>query len=255
MIQRQFILLFFSFLFTVFVVEAQYKIPEKPKFQTSVYDYINLLTKEQKNSLEKKLISYSDTTSTQMVIVIIPSTEGENIAYLAANWGEKWGIGQKEKDNGILILLSKKDRKVTIASGKVTEGKLTDLMSTRIIESRMIPEFKMGNFYKGLNKGADGIFEVLTGEFKESKKRRPKQKESDGWGFFPFLIILILIIIFGNRGGRWRRRSAAGVLLDAVILSSLGRAGSSSGGSFGGGGFSGGFGGGSFGGGGATGSW
>ena len=106
-----------------------FKIPEKPSFQTSVYDYVNLLTKEQKSSLESKLVRYSDTTSTQIVVAIIASTEGENIAYLAANWGEKWGIGDAAKDNGILVLLAKDDRKITIQSGKGVEEFLTDFQS------------------------------------------------------------------------------------------------------------------------------
>ena len=87
-----------------------FEIPEKPKFQTSVYDYINLLSKSEKAQLESKLIRYSDTTSTQIVVAIIASTEGENINYLAANWGEAWGIGQAKEDNGVLMLLAREDR-------------------------------------------------------------------------------------------------------------------------------------------------
>lgn len=98
-----------------------YKIPEKPSLQTSLYDYVNLLSSTQKSILENKLIRYSDTTSTQIVVAIIASTEGENINYLAANWGEKWGIGDAEKDNGVFILLAKDDRKITIQSGKGVE--------------------------------------------------------------------------------------------------------------------------------------
>ena len=99
------------FLFFTFSIYSQgFQIPEKPSFQTSVYDYVNLLEKSQKESLENKLVRYSDTTSTQIVVAIISSTEGENINYLAANWGEKWGIGDKEKDNGVLVLLAYDDR-------------------------------------------------------------------------------------------------------------------------------------------------
>ena len=84
---------------------AQFDIPEKPTFQTSVYDYIDLLSNTEKINLEQKLIRYSDTTSTQIVVAIISSTEGENINYLGANWGEKWRIGQEKEDNGILIII------------------------------------------------------------------------------------------------------------------------------------------------------
>jgi uncharacterized protein len=117
----------FSFQFSVFskslvillflvsqnIFSQGYEIPEKPKFQTSVYDFTTpkLLTDSQRTSLETKLVRYSDSTSTQIVVVIIASTKGENINYLAANWGEKWGIGQAKEDNGILFLLAKDDRK------------------------------------------------------------------------------------------------------------------------------------------------
>lgn len=265
--RKQLLLLGVFGLFVVQAVQSQFEIPAKPKFQTSVYDYINLLTPNQKGDLERKLIRYSDTTSTQIVVAIIASTQGENIAYLAANWGEKWGIGQKGKDNGILVLLARNDRKITISTGKGAEARLTDLMSRRIIESRIIPQFKSGDYYAGLDAGVEGIFQVLQGEFKETKKqpKRKKKKGKKGWISAP-IIIIMFIIIFANRGGRGggrgrRRRSTAGTLMDIIILSSLGRSGGggfgggSSGGSFGGGGFGGGFGGGSFGGGGATGSW
>ncbi|MFY9241640.1 MAG: TPM domain-containing protein [Polaribacter sp.] len=261
------------FLFVLLVSQISFsqgfEIPEKPKFQTSVYDYVNLLSASQKTSLESKLVRYSDTTSTQIVIAIIASTEGENINYLAANWGEKWGIGDAEKDNGVLILLAREDRKIAIQNGKGVEYLLTDFQSKRIIERVIIPEFKKGNYYAGLDKGADYIFRTLQGEFKGSR-----QKESQGFDFGILFFILIVIVLFiiisrgnkNNKGGgrRYRRGSLADTIFETIILSNAGRGGgsfgggfggSSGGGSFGGGGFGGGFGGGSFGGGGASGGW
>ena len=240
---------------------AQYKIPTTPNKQTSVYDYSKLLSSSEARRLEQKLLRYSDSTSTQIVLIIINSLKGEDINYLAANWAEKWKIGQKGKDNGVILMMSKNDRKVAIQTGRGTEGALTDLMSKRIIESRIIPEFKRGNYYKGLDKGTDGIFEVLSGEFKETRKRKRKKKGKGFSGVLPFIVIVFLFFAFRNRGGRnGGRKSSSGALLDILILSSMGRSGgfggsSSSGGSFGSGGFGGGFGGGSFGGGGASGSW
>ncbi len=262
-------LTFFVLLFSLNLFSQGFKIPDKPKFQTSVYDYTNLLTEYQKKDLEAKLVRYSDTTSTQIVVAIISSTKGENINYLAANWGEKWGIGQAKEDNGVLMLLAKEDRKITIQAGKGVEHLLTDFQSKRIIERIIIPEFKKGDFYTGLDKGSDYIFKTLNGEFKGVRKNN-----SDGFDpviifFIIFIIILFILISRGNknnRGGgrRYRRRSVAGDILETIILSNAGRGGgsfgggfggSSGGGSFGGGGFGGGFGGGSFGGGGASGGW
>ncbi len=244
------------------VIIAQFEIPEKPDFQTSVYDYIGLLSATEKASLENKLIKYSDTTSTQIVVAIISSTKGENISYLGANWGEKWGIGgSKEKDNGVLVILAKDDRKINISTGYGVEHLLTDYASRQIIEYDIIPHFKNGNYYAGLNSGSEAIFEVLKGEYKGTRKESSK-------GFDPsFIIFIIIIIIFfilisrgnrGNRGGGRRnyRRTDSRDILETIILSNAGRGGFGSGG-FGGssGGFGGGFGGGGFGGGGASGGW
>ncbi|WKB82211.1 TPM domain-containing protein [Cellulophaga lytica] len=255
--------LFLLFLFVANFTLAQYEIPEKPQLQTSVYDYAKLLSTTEKNSLERKLISYSDSTSTQIVIAIIPSTEGENITFLGAEWGHKWGLGQKGKDNGILILLAKNDRKIAINTGYGVEGRLPDITAHQIINNVIIPEFKTGSYYNGLNYGADAIFSALKGEFKENRNLTKFRLES----FLPFIVFFIIILILinkkrnngGNNGGN---RSTGIDLLDIIILSNLGRGGSSGGfgggGSFGGGstgGFGGGFGGGGFGGGGASGGW
>lgn len=253
-------LLFITFL----PLWSQFEIPDKPDKQTSVYDYINLLDANQKNTLEQKLIRYSDSTSTQIVTVIIASTEGESITYLGANWGQKWGIGQKGKDNGVLILLARDDRKIAINTGYGVEGSLTDAMSRRIIENLIIPDFKAGDYYGGLNKGADAIFQVLNGEFKEERTFN----HSEGFPFsslIPVIIFFIILIILSKRNkrngdGNGGRKSSGLDLWDFIILSNMGRSGRSSGGfggggSFGGGGFGGGFGGGGFGGGGASGGW
>jgi uncharacterized protein len=258
-----------------FIALAQYDIPEKPEFQTSVYDGINLLSASQKNTLEQKLVRYSDSTSTQIVIVVINSTKGEYINYLGAQWGEKWGIGNAEKDNGILILLAKDDRKIGINTGKGVEHLLTDAISKRIIDRDIIPFFKRNDYYGGLNRATDAIFEVMNDEYQGTRQNNEVR--------FPFEIFIFLFIIFiifiiaisknrrgggrgGNRGNGYDDDSRS--ILEAIILSNMGRGsysrGSSSGGfgggfgggsSSGGGGFGGGFGGGSFGGGGASGGW
>ena len=254
-----------AFLFSITFSAQGYQIPEKPKFQTSVYDYTRLLSSSQKTSLESKLVRYSDTTSTQIVVAIIASTEGENINYLAANWGEKWGIGDAKKDNGVLMLLAKNDKKIAIQNGKGVEYLLTDFQSKRIIERVILPEFKKGNFYGGLDKGADYIFRTLQGEFKGTRKQDAQSFDPGIIIFVIMIIIFFMIISRGNKnnrggGGRYRKRNLAVDILQTIILSNAGRGGgsfggSSGGGSFGGGGFGGGFGGGSFGGGGASGGW
>lgn len=251
---------------------AQYNIPDKPSKanggQTSVYDYVNLLTKSQKLALENKLIKYSDTTSTQIVVAIISSTNGEYINYLGTQWAQKWGIGDKDKDNGIFILLAKNDRKIGINTGYGTEHLMTDAISRRIIERDIIPYFKRNDYYGGLNRGADAIFEVMQGEYKGS--RTNENEFPTGLVFFLFLVFIIILISIskhkrggGNYGGGSRHTTGRSII-EAIILSNSGRGGYRSGsggfgGGFGGGssggGFGGGFGGGGFGGGGASGGW
>ncbi len=246
---------------------AQFTIPEKPGLETSVYDYIQLLDPSEKNALEQKLIRYSDSTSTQIVIVIIESTEGENINFLGAQWGQKWGIGQAVKDNGILILLARGDRRIAINTGYGIEATLTDAMSRRIIEFVIIPEFKRGDYYSGLDKGVDAIFDVLTGEFKEDRTFEENGRFPFG-ALVPIILFIVVLIILSrrNRGGgsgSGGGRKKGMDIWDMIILSNMGRGGyrGSSGGGFGGGsfggggGFGGGFGGGGFGGGGASGGW
>src|SRR5690554_6191528 len=163
------ILLFIVAWFISGNISAQYEIPPKPSKETSVYDYINLLTPTQKSSLETKLVRYADSTSTQIVCIIISSTNGEDISLLGAEWGQKWGIGQKGEDNGIVITLAKDDRMADVNTGYGIEYRITDLMAERIINRIMIPEFKNGNFYAGLDKGSDAIFSALKGEFQEDR--------------------------------------------------------------------------------------
>jgi uncharacterized protein len=244
---------------------SQFEIPDKPALETSVYDYTNLLSDQQKNALSQKLVRYSDSTSSQIVITIISTTKGEDINYLGANWGQKWGIGQKGKDNGILIILAQDDRKIAINTGYGVEGSLTDALSKRIIENIILPEFRTGNFYGGLDKGSDVIFQVLNGEFQED----PTFDTDEDFpisSILPFIIFIVILFILwnrkdGNNNGRGGRRGGLSPW-DMIILSNMGRSngsggfgGNSGGGSFGGGGFGGGFGGGGFGGGGASGGW
>lgn len=248
------------------LVQAQFKIPPIPEKQTSVYDYYELLSPTEKSYLEDKLVKYSDTTSTQIVIAIIASTEGEYINYLGAQWAETWGIGQAKEDNGILILLAKDDRRIGINTGKGVEHLLTDAMSRRIIERDIIPFFKIDDYYGGLNRGTDAIFEVLQGEYKGTRKQDETPFPVGVFVFLFFILILFIIAISKSKhkgGGSGGQYQSTGSLLDAIILSNLGRgtyrgrsSGGFGGGSFGGGGgFGGGFGGGSFGGGGASGGW
>lgn len=239
---------------------SQYTIPEVPKFQTSVYDYANLLQENEKQQLESKLVRYSDSTTTQIVAITIDDLKGEDISQLATKWAHTWGIGQAKEDNGILILLSKNERKIHIVNGYGIEDRMTAGITGEIIRNVIVPEFKAGSYYNGLDKGADAIFDVLKGKYKG--ERKGDKDDGSGGIFIIILVFVVIIIILSSRnrrgGGGSGGRFSGSDLADIIILSSLGRSSSgggwSSGGGFGGGG-SGGFGGGGFSGGGAGGSW
>lgn len=257
------------FVFGAFSISmAQIIIPELPDVQTAVYDGANMLSENEENRLEQKLIRYADTTSTQIVVATIESLNGEYIATYAAEWAEAWGIGQKGRDNGCIILISKQDRKMTIQNGYGLEEYLTDYNSKTIIDQIMTPEFKRGNYYAGIDQATTAIFEVLAGTFKGNQSKKSGEKS---FKLIPVLIALFVIFMIvisiirkGGKGGNGRGGRRRGLsMFDILVLSSLGSShgsggswGGSSGGGFGGGGgFSGGFGGGSFGGGGAVGGW
>lgn len=242
---------------------AQIDIPPIPKLQTSVYDYAGVMNASEKTSLEQKLIHYSDSTSTQIVVITIETLKGEDIGILTPKWGQTWGIGgSKENDNGVIILLAEKERKIWISPGYGVEDRLTAGITGELVRNVIIPEFKAGSYYQGLDKGADAIFDVLKGKYKGMRKQDKGESSSGGLIFFILIFVVLLIIIFKNKNkGNGGNRGGGLDLSDIIILSSLGRGfgGGSSGGGFGGGssggGFGGGFGGGGFSGGGAGGSW
>ena len=253
-------LLILVFFLSGIYANAQFTIPKVPPLQTSVYDYADVLNPTEEQELENKLIRYSDSTTTQIVVITIDDLKGESIGILTPKWAHEWGIGQAKEDNGVIILVSKNDRKISIRPGYGVEDRLVAGICGQIIRNDITPEFKTGSYYNGLNKGADSIFKVLTGKYKGERKQ-----EKEG-SIIPILIIIAFVIIFliiasknkGNNGGNSGGFGGPDIM-DVIILSRMGRGGGFGGGSFGGGssggGFGGGFGGGGFSGGGAGGSW
>ncbi len=260
-----FLKLLVCFLFTQ-ISFAQFTIPKKPSFQTSVYDYAKVLSADEKTQLEEKLIRYSDSTSTQIMVVTIESLKGEDVSQLATKWAHTWGLGQAKEDNGVIILVARDERKIAINPGYGLEDRLTAGIGGEIIRNIIIPEFKGGSYYRGLDKGADALFDVFKGKYKGERKQNKKKD----FPILPLIIIIVIVLVLASknkRGGGGNSGNSGGgpSLLDVIILSNLGRGGfgggsggfggGSSGGGFGGGGFGGGFGGGGFSGGGSSGSW
>ncbi len=252
--------------FSILLANAQNPLAKKETKFKGVYDYANMLSRQEANALSKKLIKYADTTSTQIVIAIIQNLNGNDISMLATEKAHEWGVGQRGKDNGVFILISKQDRKIKIATGYGVEHLLTDYIAKQIINNIITPSFKAQQYYQGLNNATDIIIKTLAGEYKADPK---KNNSTDGGSIIIVILIVIVIIYFMSRGNsdnnnnsnkkRGLNRDSSDILT-SILLGSLGsgrgyRGGSSLGGF--GGGFSGGggFGGGGFGGGGASGGW
>lgn len=266
LLQKKNTLIFLKLFVCLFFTQigfSQFTIPEKPTLETAVYDYASVLSATEKAQLEEKLIKYSDSTTTQIVIVTIETLKGEDVSQLATKWAQTWGLGQAKEDNGVLILLSKAERKIAINPGYGLEDRLTAGIGGEIIRNVIIPEFKGGSYFRGLDKGTDALIDVFKGKYKGVRKQTQKDK---GFPILPLIVIVIIILVLISRnkgGGNSGNRGGGGPsLLDVIILSSLGRnsggggfGGGSSGGGFGGGGFGGGFGGGGFSGGGSSGGW
>ncbi len=243
-------------------------LPEKPNPPRLVNDYTNTLSPEEANRLESKLVVYSDSTSTQIVIVIIDDLQGYERSDYAVKIAEKWGVGQKGSNNGILVLIKPNgkqgERGAFIAVGYGLEPVITDALSRRIVENEMIPNFRENRFYAGLDQATTILMKLASGEFPPGYNKNTKSKPKAIGFLVPIFIILIVLLMIkkgGNNtmsgGGKSNSFWTTLFLLSAMNSSGSGSWGgfSSGGGSSGGGGGFGGFGGGSFGGGGAGGSW
>jgi uncharacterized protein len=230
--------------------------PDKPT--AWVNDYAKLLAPNEVLALNSKLGYYQDSTSTQIFIVTLDDHGDQPISMLAAEIGQKWGVGQKGKENGMLILVYPADRQIWISTGYGLEEFIPDAINKRIIETEIKPAFKNGQYYQGLDNATTVMMNLLSGVFKASQYKK-SPAEGGAIGGIIFIIILFLLIFRSRKGGS---NSIGKNLPFWLALGMLSGSRNSHGGSFGGfssggggfGGFSGG-GGGSFGGGGAGGSW
>jgi uncharacterized protein len=233
---------FFSFL--LFCYSVGFAQPQIPKLKMLATDLTNTLSQTELSDLNVRLKSYQDTSSNQIVVLMIPSLEGYPIEMLAEETATKNKIGTEKNDNGILLLIAKDDRELRFEVGYGLEGAVPDAIASSIIRNVIRPRFKDNDYYLGINEGINSIIAAIGGEY--------KAEDADDDGGFPFIFLIIIIIIafsFMRGGGPF----VPGGVYRTGTHSRGWSSGSSSWGGSSGGGFSGG--GGSFGGGGASGSW
>jgi len=224
-----------------------------PALTGRIVDQANVISADARRTIEPKLVDLETRSGIRLVVATVNSLEGQEIEPYANALFRKWQLGEKTKNNGVLLLIAPKERRVRIEVGYGLEGTLTDALSKVIIVNAITPRFKAGDFSDGILRGVDDIITVLTTDASEWEKRPSlrldNQPASDPINWVIILIVIVVVILLiVSPGFRW-------VFFNVVlnILLSSGGSGSSSGGSSGGGGFSGG--GGSSGGGGASGSW
>jgi uncharacterized protein len=230
------------------IAQSDKDLPAKPNPPRLVNDYANVLSSSEVQQLERKLVAYNDSTSTQIAIVIMPSID-DDIAEFGARLGDKWGIGSKQ-DNGVLVTVVMNPHGINIATGKGAEGAIPDVTARKIIDGYITPNFRQQKYYDGLDQATTAIIQALAGEFKGDPVANNK---STYLILGVILLVIFFFIISGNNGGGRSGSYGSGGFWPLLFMG--GGSGSSGGGFGGGGGGFGGFGGGSFGGGGASGSW
>jgi uncharacterized protein len=235
--------------------------PPFPALTGPVVDDAHLLPANIFDSLSRKLAAYSQANGTQVVVVTLPTLNGYPIEYYGYQLGRHWGIGQKGKNNGVLLIVDAGERQMRIEVGYGLEGTLTDAQSFQIIHNVITPHFRKGDYAGGITAGTDAILATLGGHFQAVQQQQVRER--GGTGLLMFLILVFVFLplmramVGGGRGGRGRM---GGGWLGWLLLGMLsGGGGGRGGGGWGGGGFGGGGGfsggGGSFGGGGASGGW
>ncbi len=217
---------------------------EVPPATGYVTDTAGLLSQTTKLKLEQFLRGFEQSDSTQITVLTIPTLDGAALEAYSLKVLENWKIGQQGKDNGALLLIAKQERKVRIEVGYGLEGRLTDLLSGRIISNEISPRFKQGDYDGGIISGVVAMAEAVRGEYTGTGKTAGKKKKSSPFGFL--FLLFFLGPLLGRLGGRRRGHRRSGMFFGAPFIGGGGFGG-------GGGGFSGG--GGFGGGGGASGGW
>lgn len=235
------------------IVSAQDFFPAKPS--GFINDYANILSSAEKRTLERRLSAFHDTTTTSIVVATFESLQGYTAQEAANIVHNAWNIQYEDRGNGVLLLISQQDRSLWIEVGYGLEGAIPDILASRIVDQILLPQFRAGNFYGGIDEATTTLMQLAAGEYEGNLTR---ERDDDDFDPFPIIFTIFIILFLLTRRGRRRSYGPGGFVYWGGGFGGGGSSGfGGGGGGFGGGGF-GGFGGGggfSSGGGGAGGSW
>ena len=200
--QKYTLLLGLLFVLLTFSATLKAQLPNPPVPPRLVNDYTGTLSTSQISTLEHKLVAYNDSTSTQILVLLVDDLQGYSVEQYATEIGHSWGVGQKDKGNGVVILVKPKKGsergQVNISPGYGMEQYVTDATAKRIIDREMIPAFKEGDYYTGIDNAVNTIMDLCSGKF--------TQDEYAGDEGFPLwlviLFIIAIVIIFSKFSGR-----------------------------------------------------
>ena len=249
--------------------ESQFGVPAPPRPARLVNDYTGTLSPSERDALERKLVAFDDSTGSQVAVVIVPTTDGAAPVDYATDILRTWGIGRAGINDGVVLLVATEDREVFIGTNEGAEGALTDATAGTIVRNVIVPAFRRGDFYGGIDEATTAITAAMAGQFEPPSAPSGGGENGISSVLCCLFVLFILLVVMSSRhapppssgpGGGRRRRRSPGVIV--IPGGGWGGGGGSFGGGFGGGGFGGGGGGfGGFGGGfggmggGAGGSW
>lgn len=184
---------------------------EVPALKGRVNDYADIISPGTEDAIAAELKALEQQESTQIAVLTVPSLKGDSIESFSIRVAEQWRIGQAEKDNGAILIVAKAERKLRIEVGYGLEGRLTDLMAGRIIRNVIVPEFKSGNFDRGIAEGVTAMIKTVRGEYSAAEKTEGPGKSVPQSAIFALVVFAFLIIQLG------RIRRSAGTVAGGIL--------------------------------------
>jgi uncharacterized protein len=193
--------------------------PTFPNLSGRVVDEAKLLSPTTREAISAQLAAHEAATTNQVVVVTLSDLQGYNIEDYGYQLGRHWGIGQAERDNGVLLIVAPKERKVRIEVGYGLEGTLTDALSHDIIQNRILPRFRLQHYEAGITEGIEGILAVLAGSYRPVSGATPPKSQNQDLRVSTFISLFMFLLIVGEFSSVWLRgRLRSGLTLAAVAF-------------------------------------